>query len=479
LQTKGALWRPFLLENAMSVQLPPLIDTHAHLDHEQFAADREEVIARARAAGISYILTVGCDLESSRQSVVIARAHPEIYAAVGIHPHDAPQATDEGMAELARLISEEPRVVAVGETGLDYYRDRAPRQTQRQAFRRQIGLAKEVGLPIIVHDRDAHEDVLQILVEENAREVGGVLHCFSGDIAMAKACIDLGFFLSFPGTLTYPKNEAMRDVVRALPTEHLLIETDCPYLAPQPMRGKRNEPALVRHTAETIAAIKGLTLADVSRITALNTHALFGIGEVDQTSKIAYRIRNALYLNVTNRCTNACIFCAKFKDFQVKGHHLRLDHEPTVSEVKAAIGDPKDYQEVVFCGYGEPLIRLDLVKEIAAWLKEKGVRVRINTDGQANLVHGRNVLPELAGLIDAISVSLNAPDAQTYQRICQSRFDLAGYEGVKDFLRQAVKTIPSVTASAVAMPGIDIEACRRVATELGVEFREREYNEVG
>jgi TatD DNase family protein len=119
------------------------------------------------------------------------------------------------------------------------------------------------------------------------------------------------------------------------------------------------------------------------------------------------------------------------------------------------------------------------VKEIAAWLKDKGVRVRINTDGQANLVHGRNVLPELAGLIDAISVSLNAPDAQTYQRICQSRFDLAGYEGVKDFLRQAVKTIPTVTASAVAMPGIDIEACRRVATELGVEFREREYNEVG
>jgi TatD DNase family protein len=467
------------MENAMSEPLFPLIDTHAHLDHEQFAADREEVIARAHAAGISHILTVGCDLESSRASVAIARSHPAIYAAVGIHPHDALQATDQGMAELAQLIGGEPLVVAVGEIGLDYYRDRAPREAQREAFRRQIRLAREVGLPIIVHDRDAHEDVLQILVEENAREVGGVLHCFSGDLAMARSCIDLGFFLSFPGTLTYPKNEEMREILRGIPTEHLLIETDCPYLAPQPMRGRRNEPALMRHTAETIATIKGLTMADVSRITALNTHALFGIGEVDQTSKIAYRIRNALYLNVTNRCTNACIFCAKFKDFQVKGHHLRLDHEPTAAEVKAAIGEPKGYDEVVFCGYGEPLIRLDLVKEVAAWLKEQGVRVRINTDGQANLVHGRNVVPELVGLIDEISVSLNASDPLTYQRICQSRFDLAGYEGVKDFIRQAAKVIPTVTASAVALPGIDIEACRRVASELGVEFREREYNEVG
>jgi TatD DNase family protein len=330
-----------------------------------------------------------------------------------------------------------------------------------------------------VHDREAHDEVLQILREERASEVGGVLHCFSGDLAMARACIQLGFYISFPGTITYPKNEAAREVVRALPVDQILVETDCPYLAPQAYRGRRNEPAFVRHTAEAIAAIKGLTVEDVARITTLNAFNLFGIGEVDMTSKIAYRIRDSLYLNITNRCTNACIFCAKFKDFTVKGHHLRLEHEPTAAQVLAAIGDPGRFQEVVFCGYGEPLIRLDLIKEVAAWLKQRGVRVRINTDGQANLVHGRDILPELTGLVDAVSVSLNAPDAETYQRLCRSKFGESGFQAVKDFLTAAKQHIPSVTATAVGLPGIDLEACRKVAAEIGVEFREREYNEVG
>jgi TatD DNase family protein len=459
--------------------LPKLIDTHAHLDSGQFAGDIEEVIARALENGVSRIVTVGCDLESSRRSIEIARSHPEIYASVGIHPHDAGQATDEGIEILRRLIRDEGKIVAVGEIGLDFYRDRSPRDTQRLAFRRQIRLAREVGLPVIVHDRDAHDEVLQILREEEASAVGGVLHCFSGDTAMARSCIELGFHISFPGSITYPKNEAAREVVRNIPVEHMLVETDCPYLSPQSRRGKRNEPAFVRQTAEMIAEVKGLTVEDVARITTLNAYNLFGIGEADQTTKIAYRIRNSLYLNITNRCTNACIFCAKFKDFTVKGHHLRLEHEPTIDEVKKAVGDPEGYEEVVFCGYGEPLIRLDLVREIAGWLKGKGIKVRINTDGQANLVHGRNILPELEGLVDAVSVSLNAPDAENYQRLCRSKFGVKGYEEVKAFLSEAKKYIPSVTATAVAIPGIDVEACRKVAKELGVEFREREYNEVG
>jgi TatD DNase family protein len=458
--------------------LPPLIDTHAHLDSGQYDADREAVIARAAVAGISHILTVGCDLTSSRASVELAAAHLAIYAAVGIHPHDALQATDEGLAEL-RALCAQPKVVALGEIGLDFYRDRAPREAQRDAFRRQIRLAREVGLPVIVHDRDAHEEVLAILREERTAEVGGVLHCFSGDLAMARACIELGFYLSFPGTITYPKNEAAREVVRAVPVEQMLVETDSPYLAPQAHRGRRNEPAFVRHTAGMIAEIKGLSVEDVARITTLNAFTLFGIGTADRTTKIAYRIRNALYLNITNRCTNACTFCPKFTDFRVKGHHLRLEHEPTVEEVRRAVGDPAQYEEVVFCGYGEPLIRLELVKEVAAWLKAKRVRVRVNTDGQANLVHGRNILPDLEGLVDAISVSLNAPDAATYQRLCRSKFGEAGYAAVKAFLHEAPRHIPSVTATAVGLPGIDMAACRRLAAELEVAFREREYNEVG
>ncbi len=463
----------------MTSSLPSLIDTHAHLDSDQFDTDRSEVLTRAAQNGISHILSVGCDLESSRRNIALAEAHPAIYASVGIHPHDAPQATPEGIAELRRMVLESDKIVAIGEIGLDFYRDRAPRDVQRQAFRRQIALAREVGLPIIIHDRDAHEEVLQILREENAREVGGVLHCFSGDAAMARACIELGFYISFPGTITYPKNDAAREVVRSIPVDHLLVETDCPYLSPQGFRGKRNEPARVRITAEKVAEIKGLTLEDVARVTTLNAFRLFGIGEIDQATKIAYAIRHSLYLNVTNRCTNACTFCAKFKDFTVKGHQLHLDHEPDFDEVVRAIGNPQDYEEVVFCGYGEPLIRLDLVKRLAGWLHQKGVKVRINTDGQANLVHGRNIVPELAGLIDSISVSLNAPDAETYQRICRSRFGAEGYAAVKEFLSEADKVIPCVTATAVTLPGIDIDRCREIAEGLGVAFRSREYNEVG
>lgn len=456
----------------------PLVDSHAHLDNRQFDQDRETVISAALAAGVGHILTIGCDLDSSVTNATLAQQHPALSAAVGFHPHDAAALDQAALTQLKGLL-QHPKVVAVGEIGLDYYRNRSPHAVQKEAFRRQIALAKEAGKPIIVHDRDAHEDILHILTEEQAREVGGVLHCFSGDLEMAQKCLDLGFYLSFTGTITYPKNEAVREMLKQLPLDRLLLETDCPYLSPQAFRGKRNEPAYLRHTAQTLAEIKGLTLADVARITSRNCYDLFGIGAVEQSGKIAYQIRDSLYLNITNRCTNRCVFCAKFDDFVVKGHELQLDHEPGAAEVLAAIGDPLRYTEVVFCGYGEPLLRLELIIEVAGRLKEKGVKVRINSDGQANLVYGRNILPELAGLIDSISISLNAADAATYQKLCQSSFGDCSFEAVTDFIKQAKEVIPEVTATAVTYPGIDIDACRKLATRLGVSFRAREYNEVG
>ncbi len=460
-------------------QRPLLIDSHAHLDGGQFANDLNETVERATANGISHILTIGCDLESSAASITVAEQFEQIYAAVGVHPHDATEINDNALQKLKAML-DHPKVVALGEIGLDYYRDRSPRDIQREAFRQQIRLADETGKPIIVHDRDAHAEVIEILHEESAEKTGGVLHCFSGDLEMAKQCLDLGFYLSFTGTITYPKNNAIREIIKAIPIDRMLVETDCPYLSPQKFRGKRNEPAYVRYTAEKMAEIKGLTIADVARVTSRNCHDLFGIGTIDQNTKIAYQIRDSLYLNITNRCTNSCIFCAKFGDFVVKGHELKLDREPSADEVKQAIGDPTRYAEVVFCGYGEPLLRLDLVKETAQWLKSQGVKVRVNTDGQANLVYGRNILPELEGLVDAVSVSLNAPDARTYRHLCPSGFDAEhAYQAVKDFIAQAGQYIPEVTATAVTYPGVDIAACEKVAGELGVEFRAREYHEVG
>lgn len=199
----------------------------------------------------------------------------------------------------------------------------------------------------------------------------------------------------------------------------------------------------------------------------------------DEPVKIAYRLRNSLYLNTTNRCTNTCTFCPKFANLTLKGHNLELDREPSFEDVMAAVGEPEGIDEVVFCGYGESLIRLDLVVRVARELKRRGYHIRINTDGQASLVHGRNILPELAGLVDSLSVSLNAPDAATYVKLCNTPFGAAGFSGVCDFIREAVRHVPSVVASVVTVPGVDVEACRVLAASLGAEFRVREYLEAG
>lgn len=455
-----------------------LIDSHAHIYYRDYDADFEAMLQRAADSGVAAILAVGTDLETSRLSVDLADRYPQIYAAVGIHPHDVGQVTEECYRVIRELALSSPKVVAIGEIGLDFYRDRSPRDVQESVFRRLLRLANEVGKPVIVHDRDAHELVLDCLVQEGSRR--GVLHCFSGDTDMAVKAIGMGFYISIPGTITYPGNEALRHVARSVSIDRMLVETDCPYLSPVPHRGKRNEPAYARLAAERLAEVKGLSLDDVARITTKNVCDLFGIRVWDQSAKIAYLIRNSLYLNITNRCSNRCSFCAKFDDFSVKGHNLLLDKEPSFAEVMTAIGqpDPK-VDEVVFCGFGEALIRLDLVKQVARELKLRGYRVRINTDGQANMVHGRNILPELAGLVDCVSVSLNAPDTETYIRLCATPFGVAGFEAVCDFIKEARSHIPQVVASAVTAPGVDVEACHRLAESLGARFRVREYAEVG
>jgi len=454
-----------------------LIDSHAHIYYRDYAGDFDAMLQRAADAGVDAMLVVGTDIESSRESVELAERHPQLYAAVGIHPHDAGRVTAACYEVIRNLALSSPRVVAIGEIGLDFYRDRSPRADQERVFRSFLRMANELDMPVIIHDRDAHRQVLDCLREEGTQR--GVLHCFSGDAAMAAEAVAMGLYISIPGTITYPANEALREVVRAVSIDRMLVETDCPYLSPVPHRGKRNEPAYVRLAAERVADVKGLSLEDVARITTKNVRDLFGIRLWDQSTKIAYKIRNSLYLNITNRCSNRCSFCAKFDNFTVKGHNLLLDGEPSFEEIMSAVGQPQGIDEVVFCGYGEPLIRLDLVKRVAAELKGRGYPIRINTDGQANLVHGRNILPELAGLVDSVSVSLNAPDAATYGQICNTPFGEGGFEAVCTFIREAHQFIPQVVASAVTVPGIDIDACRRLAESLGAEFRAREYAEVG
>ncbi len=455
-----------------------LIDTHAHLEMREFNDDRDEVIRRAREAGVEYIVTIGTTVESSRDAVMLAEKYDFIYAAVGIHPHEVKDILHPAF-ELIRHLAKHKKVVAYGEIGLDYHYEHSPRSDQKRKFRDMLREARELDLPVIIHDREAHEDTLRILSEEWSPDLGGVMHCFSGDPDMAKKVIEMGFSISIAGPVTFPKAEALRETVKQIPIEDLLIETDAPYLAPQPFRGKRNEPAFVRHTAEMIAQVKGLSFDDVARITSFNAMQLFGIGTIPDRGMITYPIRNSLYLNITNRCTAACTFCVRYHTDFVKGHNLRLGEEPSAAELIEQIGDPKRYAEIVFCGYGEPMLRLDVIKTVSIEVKRRGGKVRIDTNGHANLIHKRNVLPELAGLIDAVSVSLNAQNAELYTKISQPKFGIDSYQAVREFIREAGKYIPDVTATVVSLPEVDLDACRRIAESLGAKFRVREYNVVG
>ncbi|WP_017754907.1 TatD family hydrolase [Calidifontibacillus oryziterrae] len=253
-----------------------LFDTHVHLNARQYAEDEEEVIKRAKTEGVSTMVCVGFDQETINGAIRIAEQYDFIYAAVGWHPVDAIDMTAEDLVWLEKL-AEHPKVVALGEMGLDYHWDKSPKDVQKDVFRKQIQLAKKVKLPIIIHNRDATQDIVEILKEEGAHEVGGIMHCFSGSVETAKECIDMNFYISFGGPVTFKNAKKPKEVAIEVPLEKLLIETDCPYLTPHPYRGKRNEPAFVKLVAQQIAELKGITYEELAKKTSENAKRLFRI----------------------------------------------------------------------------------------------------------------------------------------------------------------------------------------------------------
>ena len=254
-----------------------LIDTHSHLHDPEFDADRDAVIERARQTGVGRIIAIGTDLESSRKAVQLAERYDFIYATVGVHPHDVKTLREESYDSLEQLVrsASSGKVVGYGEIGLDYYYMHSPKELQQKHFRGQIQLARKLRLPLIIHTRQAPEETLAILKEEKADEVGGVFHCYTGDLATAQAAIAMNFFISFSGILTFPKATDLQAVARELPIEHLLIETDCPYLAPQAVRGQRNEPAYVMEVAAELGRLHGLTREEMGVRTSENFLRLF------------------------------------------------------------------------------------------------------------------------------------------------------------------------------------------------------------
>lgn len=409
----------------------------------------------------------------------LAGEFPIIYASVGIHPHYA-KATDGKIPdEMKEAFLKKNRVVAIGEVGLDYYRNLSPKELQKSLFIDFINLARKRDLPIIIHAREADEDTCKILERHSKGSIRGVMHCFSQDEEYLKRYLDLGLCISFTCNLTFKNARDLRNVARKVPIERLLLETDAPFMAPQEFRGKRNEPAYLSYLVKELASIHGLSMDDIARTTTHNAKTLFGL-PVKEDSRVAYSIRDSLYLNITNRCTNNCDFCTKRLSDFVKGHNLRLDHEPTAEEIIQAMGDPRRYKEVVFCGYGEPTLRLDLVKKIAAHIKKKKVPTRMVTNGEGDLIHKRRIAKELSGVIDRVSVSLNVDTDRMYDEICKSRFGKGVFNKVKEFVKECKAAGIEVELTFLDLPGVDIKRCKKIAAdELGVDFRMRRLNVVG
>jgi len=255
-----------------------LLDSHTHIDMREFDADRERVLQRARESGVVAVIDIGIDLTSSEAAIALAEKHSDVFATVGIHPHDASKVTDAAIGRL-EVLAKHPKVVAIGETGLDFYRNRSSKESQVEAFKRHLELASKSGLPVVIHSRNANDEVFKILSEwvagmKGAHRPVGVLHCFSGDAEIGKKYIDMGFLIAFDGPVTYPKSSAA-SVAKEIPLDKMLIETDCPFLTPQAHRGKRNEPAYVSYVASKIAEAKGVPPESVAEITSANAIRLF------------------------------------------------------------------------------------------------------------------------------------------------------------------------------------------------------------
>ena len=464
------------------------IDSHAHLFYPDYKDDIDEVIRRAKEAGVTFFVVPGTNVETSRAAIALAERYPSVYACVGLHPLDLANANKASLKEIEEL-SQHKKVVAIGEIGLDYYYDTTPKPQQQAMYRAQIEIAVRRNLPIVVHTRDSMADAVAIVEEmvrsnedwrrqpatsnSHAAASKGVFHCFSGDVQTARRLFTLGFLVSYPGIVTF-KNSATLPTLKAIGYDHIMLETDSPYLTPVPNRGKRNEPSYIPEIARKIAEVCGANINDVARTTTYNAKRLFTIDTLAEPV-FTYQLGSSLYINLTIRCDADCVFCDRKGEAVVKGHNLKITREPTVAEVIAEIKDPTLYDEIVFCGYGEPTIRFDAVKEVSAWVKQQSGKVRLNTDGHGNVINKRNIAPELKGIVDTVSISLNSTDPEQYGALM--KIDGKKYHAAMvEFAREAKKYVPEVVMSVVGIDDVDLEKAKKFAeVELGVKYRVRPY----
>lgn len=448
-----------------------LVDTHCHLWHPEFSSDLREVIKEAQKEGVRYLVNVGVDIDTSRKAVESASRYRCVYATVGIHPHYAKDFSPSDLKDLPKLLKRR-KVVGMGEVGLDFYREISNRKDQIKLFKGMLEIWMRWGTgPIIIHNREAGDEVLNLVdkVREGSSKV--IMHCFSGDRQFLEECLKRGYFISYATNLTY--NEGLQELARYTPLERLLLETDSPYLAPASYRGKRNQPSYLWESVKVVAKLKEVEEEDILRSLMVNVKKVFGIGDITLKPRIVYRYKGNLYLNITNRCTNNCSFCFRFHTDCFAGYKLKLEKEPTLRQILKELKGEGLREGITFCGFGEPFLRFDILKRVAQEVKKSNLKVRVVTNGQGNLINDRNVLKELKGLVDKISVSLNVEDEGKYNRLCKPKFGDRTFKGVLEFVREAKRYIPEVEVTFLRLPGVDEKRCGELARDLGVHFRMR------
>ena len=437
--------------------MPFFFDSHAHLQNGKFDADQGAVLARARMAGVRRILNLGTRLADSREVVELAKRHPECLAAVGVHPTDLDAWSEEeaaGLMELAR----EPEVVVYGEIGLDYYWDRFERDFQRTIFRRQLAMARELKLPVALHCRGegCYADLIADLRAERGAEIGGVAHCFGGTMDEARTLVDMGFALGVGGTATFPKSEELRIILKAIGIDHLIIETDSPYLSPQARRGKRNEPAHVVHTAQALAELFDLELRDIAHITWCNAAGTFRLPTSARLMPLE-RHGDRLCVYLTAMCP------------ETRGHRHERVLRSTEIVPKLDLEKFRDCSEVVFCEAGEPFVRIDTISEVAEAAQAAGKRTVVRTDGLAELHLGEPIdLSVAVHCVDAVRVVLNAHDAKSYGQFCHPGNAAPAFDALLHFIRRAKEHFADLAIVCLEAPDVDAQAMRALAHELGV-----------
>ncbi|HXV14987.1 MAG TPA: TatD family hydrolase [Candidatus Krumholzibacteria bacterium] len=419
-----------------------MIDSHCHLNLQHFEDDREATIARAVSDGVVGFVNIGYDRDSLRETLELVERYPFVFGAAGVHPHDAATLDDELDAQVRHAL-DHPRIVAVGEIGLDFYRNLAPREVQIETFRRMIKLARERDKPIVIHCRDAFNEVLDVLESEGGT-YRGIFHAFSAGEAEARRVSELGFHVGIGGVATY-RNARLGETVAAIPLERIVLETDSPYLTPHPWRGKRNEPSFVTHVARTVARAKGLSPAEIDRATTENTLAAFGLSP-DALPRPVYRIEAAAYIQAA------------------AADPADLDAVPT-----------EGVSEAIITGFSDPLERIEHVLALATRARERGWRVRVNTTGLANHAAGRDVTAELKGIVDEVNVVLFGASARAHDELAYPAVGNEGWASIRDFVRCSVASGLETVCEFIAVPGFEPEPCREFTRELGATYDIRMY----